>query len=29
LIEAGFIVAADFEGIKIFKIRKSRVGRVR
>lgn len=29
LIEAGFIEAADFEGIKIFKIRKSRVGRIR
>ena len=28
LIEAGFIQAADYNGIKIFKIRKSRLGRV-
>jgi hypothetical protein len=28
LIEAGFMEAADFNGVKIFKIRKSRVGRV-
>ncbi|MFA9496570.1 MAG: site-specific integrase, partial [Candidatus Bathyarchaeota archaeon] len=28
LIEAGFTEAADFNGVKIFKIRKSRLGRV-
>lgn len=28
LIEAGFTEAADFNGVKIFKIQKSRLGRV-
>ena len=29
LIEAGFIEAVDYNGVKVFKIRKSRLGRVR
>jgi len=28
LIEAGFIEAVDYNGVKVFKIRKSRLGRV-